>query len=218
MKKVFFIGTVLLCGMLILSNSAEAQSRKEKKAAKEAKKAEWEKKRAELMELRLQLEAEMNLLMEQSVQTPCADQSKSDDEYFRMLGTGDGIDLSRARRSALEDAQIKLREQIGQIILNLTAEYSEIDSKIQDNVKGKLEQRLLDRTIRTLSYSDKICEKNYMNDKEVMHCFYAVEISKKKILEAMLDAINGDENLKTICDTEKFRQFAEDYLKNTRTH
>ena len=59
MKKAFFIGTMLLCGIMMIATPADAQTRKEKKAAK---KADWEfEQQVKQMERQRKLDSIANL-------------------------------------------------------------------------------------------------------------------------------------------------------------
>ena len=215
------MGAILLCGMLIFSNSVEAQSRREKKAAKNAELEKMIKeRRAELDRLKEQHEAAVNssLVAEKTNAIPCFYESKSDDEYFRMFGTGEHFEQTIVQSLAQQDCQNRMIKQIGEIVNGLVVWYCRSDSKIGDNadLKGRFEQVLLDEAYSSISNFDQVCEEISLTDMGSYRCYYAVEIPKKRIIDNLINAISGDTNLKSALDIENFRQFAEEYLKSTK--
>lgn len=209
MKKVFFIGTVLLCGMLIFSNNVEAQSRKDRK---KIKKEAWE-----LEQKRLELERQRMLDSLRGATTgtntlPCGDAAKSDDDYFRLRYCVEDVDMSLVQQRVFWKAESDVIYQLGDIYKALVKKYS-MRVSYDSNMEIILGETILNGMSLSLSDFDKVCEMytQTLNG----YCYHmAIEIPKKKIVDAMVNSISGNERVSSKVDIENFRNYAEEYLKN----
>lgn len=199
MKKVFFIASMLLCGMMMIANTAEAQSRKDKKAAK---KAEWEhQQKLKEMERQRQLDSMANLSKpsdEVFVDIPCYDLTLSQDEedpYFRELGIGEDINRPQARLLAVDNANSMIKRRLGGVVKGLATDYSKTVSTKSSpaHVAQIIEQEyttIIDKVIRDAA---KPCEKMAKNRAGQWVCYYVIWVGRGELADKLADAVANNE-------------------------
>lgn len=217
MKKVMFIGTMLLCGMMMLSVSANAQSRKDKKAAK---KAEWEfEQKMKEMERQRKLDSIANLAQpaNEVFQTdiPCYAESRSDKEYYRELGEGEDTKRNVARLAAVKMAQSMMRERLAHSVKGLSTDYSKMVNKSgkDSDMEQIIEGEMMNVVDATLNDADNPCERWSQDRSGRYHVYYVIEIKKNDLVDKFADAISNNDKLRAEYDREKFRQFAKEYME-----
>lgn len=182
MKKVFFIGAMMLCGMLMIGNYAIAQN--EDIDAEIAKL----KKQRELLRLQREVAAEEKLGAEMEI--PCVAASMDDENYFREFGKATHADAQEARELAMDAAKDMIRKKLGEFVVGVVDQYSNHSRgtkqtptavrKGQDLFKGKVEGML--------DFTEKICEKQYLNNMGTYDAYYTIQISKARMKDAMQKA------------------------------
>lgn len=217
MKKVMFIGAMLLCGMMMVSTPVDAQTRKQKK---EAKQKEWEHQQ-KLKEI----EREQELRNAQSksqvspagatFELPCSGVGTSDKEYYRQLGIGRDVDLSLAQRKAVQNAKSIIRDRLGEQVKGLVTDYSKTFSKSGkgSDLEGILEREFTSVVDKALDDADNPCEKAAQLNTGEFQYYYAVEIRKSDLVNKMADAIGDNDKLRAEFDRDQFRKYAEEYMK-----
>lgn len=199
---------------VMVCNPVMAQTRKEKKAAK---KAEWEfiQKKKELERQRA-LDSLENVYarpakppLGNSVDVPCYDQSRSDKEFLRKLGTGKSADLAFARRLAVQNAQSMMLDglfhSVKSLVTNYCKDIADVDQIIENELSNTISELLYD--------ADNTCETYTYDYTGHYNAFYAIEISKDKLVNKIADVLSKIEKLQTEFDRDKFRKYAEEYMQ-----
>lgn len=220
MKKVILIGFMLLAGMMVLSVPAEAQSHKEKKAAK---KAEWQfEEQKKALERQRELDSIKNANARPATSPagltfdlPCSGVATSDKEYYRQLGIGKDIDLSIAQRKALQSAKSILRDRLGEHVKGLATDYSKTYSKSGkgSDLEGILEREFTSVVDKVLDDADNPCESPAQLNTGEFQYYYVIEIRKNELADKMADAISNNDKLRAEFDRDQFRKYAEEYME-----
>lgn len=222
MKKVMFIGATLLLGMMMIAAPADAQTRKEKKAAK---KAEWEHQQ-KIKELQRQreldsianLSAPQNEVFQQDI--PCYAESRSDKEYYRELGEGEDTKRNVARLGAVKMAQSMMRERLAHSVKGLSTDYSKMVNKSgkDSDMEQIIEGEMMNVVDATLNDADNPCERWSQDRSGRYHVYYVIEIKKNEIADKFADAISNNDKLRAEFDRERFRQFAKEYMQGQQEY
>lgn len=221
MKKVMFIGATMFLGMMMIAMPADAQTRKEKKAAK---RAEWEhqQKMKELQRQR-ELDSMQNAMARPAVspagttfELPCSDMGISDKEHFRQIGIGKDMDLSLAQRKAAQSAKSIIRDRLGEHVKGLVSDYTKTYSKSGkgSDMEGILEREFTSVVDEVLNNADNPCEKPAQLNTGEFQYYYVIEIRKNDLVDKMAEAIGNNDKLRTEFDRDQFRKYAEQYMKN----
>lgn len=210
----------MLCGMMIFSNNAAAQSRKDKK---EAKKAEWEfEKKKKEMERQRVLDSIQNANKRPAASpagvvfdVPCLGVSKSDNEYYRQLGVGEDMDISVAMSNSIQNAQSLMLDRLGGEVKGLATDYSKKFSKSGsgDSKRGLIEREFTKAVNEVLQTADQECEQPAQMPSGAYRYYYVIKIRKGKLVDAMTKAIDQNDELRTEFDRDQFRKYAEDYMR-----
>lgn len=221
MKKIHFALSVMVIAMSVMvCNPAMAQTRKQKKAAQQA---EWEfqqKKRE--MERQRVLDSIENAnkrpaesALGSFVDVPCYDQSRSDKEYYRELGTGKAIDLASARRMALQSAQALMRDRLAHQVKGLATDYSKTmsNSKKGAEMEQIIEGEFTNIVDGFLNDADNPCEKWSQDRTGNFNAFYTIEIRKGDLVDKLAEGLSKNEKLQAEFDRDQFRKYAEEYMK-----
>ncbi len=221
MKKVMFIGAMLLCGLMMLPTPADAQSRKDKK---KAEKADWEyQQRLKELERQRKLDSVANLATPQSemfVDIPCYDKTLSqgeEDPYFRELGIGESMNRAQARLLAIDNANSMVKRRIGGVVKGLATDYSKnVSTKSSPaHLSQIIEQEyvtVIDKIIRDAA---KPCEKMSRDRSGQWCCYYVIWVGRGELADKLADAVANNEEIQADFDREKFRKYAKEYLQNS---
>ena len=223
MKKTLLIASLFFCGMMLVPVPTDAQTRKEKKAAK---KAEWqfEQQKKELERQRV-LDSIKNANARPAsnpagatFELPCSGVGTSDKEYFRQLGIGKDIDLSLAQRMAIQSAKSIMRDRLGEQVKGLVTDYSKTYSKSSkgSDLEGILEREFTSVVDKALDDADNPCEKAAQLNTGEFQYYYVIEIRKNELADKLADAISGNDKLRTEYDRDQFRKYAEEYLQKQK--
>ncbi|MBQ9864696.1 MAG: hypothetical protein IJM33_05085 [Bacteroidales bacterium] len=222
MKKVLFISSVFLCCMMMLTVPADAQTRKEKKAAQ---KAEWEfQQKMKEMERQRALDSIANLaspaneVFQKSI--PCYAESRSDKEYYRELGEGEDTKRNVARLSAVKMAQSMMRERLVHSVKGLSTDYSKLVNKSgkDSDLEQKIEGEMMNVVDAVLNDADNPCEEWSQDRSGRYHVYYVIEIKKNEIADKFAEAISKSDKLQIDFDRERFRQFAKEYMQRLQEY
>lgn len=225
MKKTLFFGAMmLLAAMLMMPATADAQTRKEKKAAQ---KAEWEhQQKMKEMQRQRELDSMQRMMAPPeaapdgaSYSIPCYKEARSDKEFFREMGVASSTDQGEARLDALENANKMMNGRLSRTVKGLVTNYSKTVRK-GDNGKDKEsidEGEYTSVVSGLLKDADNPCEdRKYDNRTGVWNWYYVIEIEKNKVVEKVADAISQDDKLRAEFDRERFRQFANEYMQGQK--
>ena len=216
MKKAFFIGTMLLCGIMMIAIPADAQTRKEKKAAK---KADWEfEQQVKQMERQRKLDSIANLanpaneVFQKDI--PCYAESRSDKDYYRELGEGEDTQRNIARLNAVKMAQSMMRERLAHQVKGLSTDYSKLMNKSGkgSDMEQIMEGEMMSIVDAALNDADNPCERWSQDRSGRYHVYYVIEIPKNDLADKFADAISSNDKLAAEYDRERFRQFAKEYM------
>lgn len=127
---------------------------------------------------------------------PCAE-FQDDDTYFRDFGVGTSQNLQSARLDALKAAKSMIRRRLAEFVKGFSTDYSNsyAGSQPGSDVQRKMEDDMMSVVDGMLNSADKICEERRINDRGTNDYYYAIQIPKKELKKAMIDALSADEKL-----------------------
>lgn len=214
MKKVFFIGSMLLCGMMMLTTTVDAQSRKDKKAAQ---KAEWEAKQ-EMEAIKRQMaidsmkaQAAKKTMRGTESDIPCINASFDDEEYFRDYGKGTNANEQSARLAAIDAAQQMILKKLSHYVEGVMKTYASTTqgNGAGDDVMARMESGFNGAVQQMVNHASKVCEKSYMNNRGTWDSYYTIEISKKDLKKSLQQSIVTDNELRAKVNQEVFEKATE---------
>lgn len=198
MKKIKLLATVVAMSLAV-AMPVNAQSRKDKKAAK---KAEWEMRQQFIKDSTERAnQAKLNAMDNASaykdaigveVGIPCVEVSFDDEVYFRDLGIGTDKNNNKqaARLDAVKQAKAMIKARLGEYIQGVTSDYfNSYSVSVSDDVQHKMESKLNGVVDYMLNHADKECEKAIWNVKGNYEYYYVVRIPKADMKKQMIDAI-----------------------------
>ena len=220
MKKFRFVLSVMVIAMSVMvCNPAMAQTRKQKKAAKQA---EWEhQQKIKELQRQRELDSIANLSKpadEEFVDMPCYEETLSqgeEDPYFRELGIGEDVDRPKARLLAVDNANSMVKRRIGGVVKGLATDYSKTVSTKSSpaNLEQIIEQEYTTIIDKVLRDAAKPCEKWAKNRAGQWVCYYAIWVGREEVADKLADALANNEELKAEFDRDRFRKYAEEYMK-----
>ncbi len=153
-----------------------------------------------------------------SVMLPCLDSSYDDGDYYRDLGIGTALNPQLARKAAVKAAQSMVKERLNGVVKGLSTDYSRSVSGTvpADKVESILESEFNTIIDKMLNDADKTCEDLVKLEDGNYRSYYAIQISKKELVNKATEAISNEEELKIQFDREQFRKYAEDYLNKQK--
>lgn len=127
---------------------------------------------------------------------PCAE-FQDDETYFRDFGVGTNQNLQSARLDALKAAKSMIRRRLAEFVQGFSTDYSNSYAGTQpgSDVQRKMEDDMMSAIEGMLNSADKICEERKINERGTNDYYYAIQISKKDLKKAMIDALSADEKL-----------------------
>ena len=238
MKKIIRFVLVFLA---IVAVSANAQTRKDKKAAEKAQWEQQQRQEAEISELRHQIR-KANLSIEQAAMDAQADaQKKSEEraqqraiekaaqevvvdipcgeflttnEYLCALGIGEEYDQQMAIELARVAALEELASQINTSVQSLVSNYKK---SLRINLTRESQLRMEGMTLTAVNQTTGYriaCRKTtsyILNGEKLFKQYMVLEVNTDDILEPIYEGIQEDEELKLEMDYQKF---AEEFDKN----
>lgn len=217
MKKLMFIGSMLFVAMMMIATPAEAQSRKDKKAAK---KADWEyEQQVKQMERQRKLDSIANLAKPANEvfqnEIPCYAESRSDKEFFRELGEGEDIKRNNARLIAIRVAQSMMRERLAHSVKGLSTDYSKLVNKSgkDSDLEQIIEGEMMNVVEGYLKDADNPCERWSQDRSGRYHVYYVIEIEKNGLIDKFDEKLSNNDKLRAEYDRDRFRQFAKEYME-----
>lgn len=181
MKKVFFIGAMLLAGMMF-GNYCYAQT-----DDIDAEIARLKKQR-ELKRLQREVAAEDKLGAEMEI--PCVAASMDDENYFREFGKATHADAQEARELAMDAAKDMIRKKLSEFVVGVVDQYSNHSrgTKQTPTAVRKGQDLLKAKISGVLDFSEKVCEKHFLNAAGTYDAYYTIQISKAKMKSEMQKA------------------------------
>jgi len=142
---------------------------------------------------------------------PCVDASMDDDEYFRDLGIGTSINKQSARKAAVEASKSMIKSRLGGMIKGVATDYSRVvaGQAPADKVQRLIEEEFTQVVEKMLNDADKTCEDMYQVPSGEFESYYAIQISKKEIINKVSNVLSKNEELEIEFNREQFRKFVE---------
>ena len=142
---------------------------------------------------------------------PCVDASMDDDEYFRDLGIGTSINKQSARKAAVEASKSMIKSRVGGMIKGVSTDYSRTvaGQAPADKVQRIIEEEFTQVVEKMLNDADKTCEDMYQVASGEFESYYAIQISKKEIINKVSNVLSSNEELEIEFNREQFRKFVE---------
>lgn len=149
---------------------------------------------------------------------PCVDASMDDDDYFRDLGIGTNINKQSARKAAVEAAKSMIKSRLGGVIKGVATDYSRMVSgqAPADKVQRIIEEEFTQVVDKVLNDADKTCEDMYQLNSGEFEAYYAIQISKKEIINKVSNVLSENEELEIEFNREQFRKFAEKRMEEMK--
>lgn len=149
---------------------------------------------------------------------PCVDASMDDDDYFRDLGIGTNINKQSARKAAVEAAKSMIKSRLGGVIKGVATDYSRMVSgqAPADKVQRIIEEEFTQVVDKVLNDADKTCEDMYQLNSGEFEAYYAIQISKKEIINKASNVLSENEELEIEFNREQFRKFAEKRMEEMK--
>ena len=134
-----------------------------------------------------------------------------DDDYFRDLGIGTSINKQSARKAAVESAKSMIKSRLGGMIKGVSTDYSRTvaGQAPADKVQRIIEEEFTQVVEKMLNDADKTCEDMYKVASGEFESYYAIQISKKEIINKVSNVLSSNEELEIEFNREQFRKFAE---------
>ena len=150
-----------------------------------------------------------------SVMLPCLDSSYDDDDYYRDLGIGTDLNPQMARKAAVKAAQSMVKERLNGVVKGLSTDYSRSVSgqASSDKVQGIIEAEFNTIIDKMLNDADKTCEDLVKLENGTYRSYYAIQISKKELVNKVADALSQEQELEIQFHRDQFRKYAADYLE-----
>ena len=142
---------------------------------------------------------------------PCVDASMDDDDYFRDLGIGTSINKQSARKAAVEASKSMIKSRLGGMIKGVATDYSRVvaGQAPADKVQRLIEEEFTQVVEKMLNDADKTCEDMYQVQSGEFESYYAIQISKKEIINKVSNVLSKNEELEIEFNREQFRKFVE---------
>lgn len=208
MKKVMFIGATLLLGMMMIAAPADAQTRKEKKAAK---KAEWEhQQKIKELQRQRELDSIANLSKEMTVTVPCW--MADDDEWFYATTQRQfkQSSMNTAPTATLRQTQLMMRQKLQSVYRAVLRDYFDQMDIEEGSYANQHIESAGDMVIKaTINETYEVCRKQTKPDENGNVVMYmTIKVSKKKFAKDLVQKISDDEQLKVRFNEQQFRESA----------
>lgn len=151
---------------------------------------------------------------------PCQGDSFDDADYFRDLGIGTALNPQMARKAAVKAAQSMVKERLNGLVKGLSTDYSNSTSGTAsaDKVQSIIEGEFTTVIEKMLNDADKVCEDMVKLDDGSYRAYYAIQISKKEIVNKTADVLSENEELEILFKRDQFRKYAEDYMNKMKSN
>ena len=209
-----FIGATLLLGMMMIALPADAQSRKDKKAAKQA--AYQHQQEMEAIKRQMELDSMKSVAARKSMRgtksdIPCLAASFDDEEYFRDFGKGTNANEQAAREAAIDAAHQMIMKKMSRYVEGVMKTYtsSTRGNGSGDDVIARMENGFNGACQRLLNDASKVCEESYQNQRGTWDSYYTIEIAKKDLKKALQQTIVTDNELRAKVNQEIFEKATE---------
>lgn len=149
------------------------------------------------------------------IELPCAGFDRDTKDYFTGMGVGENVNMQNARSAAFDAAKSMLKRKIGGMAKGLSTSYSKTMSGnvAQDDVARIVEGEIALVVERMLNDAEMTCEKLYQTPAGTYQSHIAIRISKEELAMNMSKGLSENDKLRMEYDRERFRKFAEDYMK-----
>lgn len=149
------------------------------------------------------------------IELPCAGYDRDSKDYFTGMGVGENVNMQNARTAAFDAAKGMLLRKVGGMSKGLSTSYSKTMSGnvAQDDVARIVEGEIATVIERMLNDAEMTCEKLYQTPSGTYQSHIAIKISKEKIAQEAASALSENDKLRMEYDRERFRKFAEEYMR-----
>ncbi|MDA3891831.1 MAG: hypothetical protein PF517_09230 [Salinivirgaceae bacterium] len=138
---------------------------------------------------------------------PCADQGRSNAEFFRAASVGKSQDMATSKDKALMITKQRLASLIGSKIKSVTERYvNEMDAGGATEFSQTFENMARDIVNQELVEIAVTCEKTFEAEGGGYETFIAIEVSKDVIYNGIDKGIDKNKKLEVMYDREKFRE------------
>lgn len=208
MKKVFFIGAMLLCGMMMVTTTVDAQSTRslKKKAKKEAIRQQYIidsiKRAKEIEALQAQTVA---------VEIPC--QMYDDDEWFYATAErrfNYKSSVNTAATALLRSTQFQMRQKLQSVYRAVLRDYFDQMNTDNGSYANEHLESAGDLVIQaTINETYEICRnQGAVGDDGLVSLYMAVKVNKKKFINDLVQQISKDKELEVRFNEKQFRDSA----------
>lgn len=148
------------------------------------------------------------------IELPCINESMDDADYFKAMGTANNPNAQNARSGAFDAAKSMMLRRLGGFVQGLSTDYTRSASgqakgdKIQRMIEGEMDVLVQ----KMINDAEKTCEKIFLDKAGNYNSFIAIRVSKKEVLNKMVDVLSKNEELEIEFNREQFRKFAEDRI------
>ena len=199
---------MMFMAMMMIAVPADAQSRKDKKAAK---KAEWEhQQKIKEMQRQRELDSIANLAKNVTVDVPCW--MADDDEWFfaTIQRQFKQSSMNTAPTATLRSAQMLMRQKLSSIYRAVLRDYFDQMDIEEGSYANQHIESAGDMVIKaTINETYEVCRKQTRPDeKGNMVMYMTIKVSKKKFVKDLVQKISDDEQLKVRFNEQKFRESA----------
>lgn len=207
MKKVFFIGAMLLCGMMMLTTNVDAQSARsmKKKAKKEAIRQQYM-----IDSIKRAKEIEALKAQDQVFDMPC--QMYDDDEWFYATGVRQfkQSSINTAPTATLRSTQYQMRQKLQGVYRAVLRDYFDQMNTDQGSYANEHLESAGDLVIKaTINETYEVCRKQSPVDANGnMRMYMAIKVSKKQFVKDLVQQISKDKELEVRFNEKQFRDSA----------
>ena len=149
------------------------------------------------------------------IELPCAGFDRDSKDYFTGMGIGENVNMQNARSAAFDAAKGMLLRKVGGMAKGFSTSYSKTMSgnAAQDDVQRIVEGEIATVVERMMNDVEQTCEKMYQTPAGTYQSHIAIRISKEELAQKTATALSENDKLRMEYDRERFRKFAEEYMK-----
>jgi len=211
MKKVFFIGAMMLCGMMLITTNVDAQSvRKQTRDAK--KKAKLEAIRQQNMIDSIKRAKEIEALKSQDYVSDMPCTMYDDDEWFYATGVRQfkQSSINTAPTATLRSTQLQMRQKLQSVYRAVLRDYFDQMNTDAGSYANEHLESAGDLVIKSvINETYEVCRKQSpVDEKGNIRMYMAIKVSKKQFIKELVQQISKDKELEVRFNEKQFRDSA----------